>query len=76
MPPAARSATAAARGRCAGVSPGLVTWRPWLEDRVLRQMQGLPLGGLTPARNEHLQVGAGAARLRCRGRRAVTVRER
>ena len=21
---------------------GLVSWRPWLEDRALRQMQGLP----------------------------------
>ena len=32
----------AAGGCCPGVSPGLVSWRPWLEDRALRQMQGLP----------------------------------
>ena len=32
----------AAGGGCRCVPPGLVTWRPWLEDRVLRQMQDLP----------------------------------
>ena len=32
----------AAGGGCPCVPPGLVTWRPWLEDRVLRQMQDLP----------------------------------
>src|SRR5579859_3962386 len=32
----------AAGGGCPCVPPGLVSWRPWLEDRALRQMQGLP----------------------------------
>src|SRR5450631_2295181 len=30
----------AAEGRCPHVPPGLVSWRPWLEDRALRQMIG------------------------------------
>jgi hypothetical protein len=33
--------TVAGRGR-PHVPPGCVNWRPWLEDRALRQMQGLP----------------------------------
>ena len=48
--PGYREALDAARGPVSGgmlledavrcVPPGLVSWRPWLEDRVLRQMQG------------------------------------
>jgi hypothetical protein len=28
--------------RSAAVPPGFVSWRPWLEADVLRQMRGLP----------------------------------
>ena len=37
-----RSVAACCWRTLSGVSPGLVSWRAWLEDRVLRQMQGLP----------------------------------